>query len=408
VSERAAAAAGSVALSLLGGGIERRRHPVVLSYGMGLDSTGLLLRWLHDPDSRDFELSDLLVITAMTGDEWPITGQLVSEHILPRLAAAGVRYVQVARRGSTQADGIEVLDDSRTPTVLHLDGVYTLSDELRAAGTVPQTGGARLCSAKAKGWPLDRFLEEHVEGPFRQAIGFEVGEILRARRDAMHDRAERTGFYPLIEWGWDRADCQRYIEWHTGVPEWPKSACGYCPFALTNKAGRARTLKGWAAEPEVGLHALALEHLAICLNEHQGLVAGDRAIDLVREHETGLARQHEAELERHPHALYEVRRLLRARRGDPTRAANASRHLRILATGDRDEMRQALRQQAARRGGRVDAHDGIERVWVRRRADRFPCREHFFVAAPVGAVEKGDPNFEQWWDALDAPVLFAA
>lgn len=399
---------GPPVLSLLGGGVEHRRHPVVLSYGLGVDSTALLLRWLHEPDSRDFELSELLVITAMTGDEWPRTGQLVGEHIVPRLAAAGVRYAQVGRRSGSQTDGIVVFDDSRAATQLYLAGAYKLSDELRAAGTVPQTGGARLCSAKAKGWPLDRFLEQHVEGPFRQAIGFEAGEILRARRDAEHDLAGRTGFYPLIEWGWDRAGCERYIERHTGVPDWGKSACGFCPYALTNKAGRARTLKGWAAEPAVGLHALALEHLAICLNEHQGLVAGDRAIDLVREHATVLAREHEAEIERQPHALYEVRRLLRARRDDPTRAANASRHLRILTTGDREAMRHALRRQADRRGGQIDAHDGIERLWLRRRADRFPCREHFLVAAPVGAVEKGDPNFEQWWEALDAPVLFAA
>jgi transposase len=40
---------------------------------MGVDSTALLLRWLHDPDSRDFDLDQLIVITAMTGDEFPDT-----------------------------------------------------------------------------------------------------------------------------------------------------------------------------------------------------------------------------------------------------------------------------------------------------------------------------------------------
>ncbi|CAN5531462.1 hypothetical protein BH11ACT7_BH11ACT7_32090 [soil metagenome] len=29
---------------------------IMLSYGMGIDSTAILLRWLADPSSRDFDL----------------------------------------------------------------------------------------------------------------------------------------------------------------------------------------------------------------------------------------------------------------------------------------------------------------------------------------------------------------
>ncbi|GAA3148438.1 hypothetical protein GCM10020255_027350 [Rhodococcus baikonurensis] len=91
---------------------------VVLSYGLGEDSTAILLRWIKDPTSRDFDLSDLVVITAMTGNEWESTRTAVETHVLPRLAAAGIRYIQVgrARRHVTKAgDGVVVLDDSRTP-----------------------------------------------------------------------------------------------------------------------------------------------------------------------------------------------------------------------------------------------------------------------------------------------------
>lgn len=42
---------------------------VVMSYGMGVDSTAILLRWLTDPSSRDFALSDLIVITGVS-DWW--------------------------------------------------------------------------------------------------------------------------------------------------------------------------------------------------------------------------------------------------------------------------------------------------------------------------------------------------
>lgn len=32
----------------------RIHQPVVLSYGLGVDSTAILLRWIHEPASRDF------------------------------------------------------------------------------------------------------------------------------------------------------------------------------------------------------------------------------------------------------------------------------------------------------------------------------------------------------------------
>lgn len=40
----------------------------VLSFGMGVESSALLLRWLEEPESRDFDLErDLIVITSQTG-----------------------------------------------------------------------------------------------------------------------------------------------------------------------------------------------------------------------------------------------------------------------------------------------------------------------------------------------------
>ena len=122
---------------------------VILSYGLGVDSTAILLRWLTEPSSRDFELADLTVITAMTGDEWRQTGLDVEAHVLPLLAAHGVRYIQVARgqrHVTTPSPAVVTLDDSTEPARLYLEGAFKLSQEMLEAGTVPQTGGARLCS----------------------------------------------------------------------------------------------------------------------------------------------------------------------------------------------------------------------------------------------------------------------
>ena len=73
---------------------------------------------------------------------------LVERHILPRMRAHHIRYVQVARAGHLEADGIIVLDDTREPRNVYLDGSYKLSQELRAAGTVPQFAGEHRCSLK--------------------------------------------------------------------------------------------------------------------------------------------------------------------------------------------------------------------------------------------------------------------
>lgn len=119
---------------------------VVLSYGMGLDSTALLLRWLEEPSSRDFDLQELVVVSSMTGHEFDSTRRAVDAHVLPRLRAHSVRFVQIARsqRRTTRAgDGIVVLDDSREPQFLYADGAYTLGQEMLSAGTIPQRGGMR-------------------------------------------------------------------------------------------------------------------------------------------------------------------------------------------------------------------------------------------------------------------------
>ena len=108
--------------------------PVALSFGMGKDSAATLARWLTDPTSRDFPLSDLTVVTAMTGDEPDITRRLMEDHLLPLMCRSAIRFVQIARaeqRGSRYV----VLDDSRRPRRMVMRGPWRLSDELRASGT---------------------------------------------------------------------------------------------------------------------------------------------------------------------------------------------------------------------------------------------------------------------------------
>jgi hypothetical protein len=44
------------------------------------------MRWLEQSQSRDFDLAEaLIMITSQTGDEYPATGRLISQHLLPLL-----------------------------------------------------------------------------------------------------------------------------------------------------------------------------------------------------------------------------------------------------------------------------------------------------------------------------------
>lgn len=157
---------------------------VVLSFGLGLDSTSLLIRWLTDASSRDFALEDLVLVTAMTGHESAATVDAMNRLVLPRLRQHGIRYIQTARsqrRTSRAGDGIVILDDSRHPEQLHAGGQYTLGDEMLSAATLPQRGGSRICSVHSKGDALDPVIARITKGrPYRHAVGFEANEAARA------------------------------------------------------------------------------------------------------------------------------------------------------------------------------------------------------------------------------------
>ena len=356
----------------------------------------------------------------MTGDEWPATGRLVEQHVLPRLAAAGVRYAQVARASASQSDGITVLSDTTTPDRVMLAGDYRLSDELTQAGTIPQAGGNRLCSMKSKGFPIDHYLEHHAPEATRHAFGFEVGEQARADRCAKHmpgrlvfgfeageqrraqratrfDTVHRVAEFPLIDWGWDREACRRYIEQVTGVADWPKSACRNARSRLTSKAGRERTLIRYDTLPQAAVDALMLERRSLALNPRGGLIAGDRFADLIAQRRPAIDAMFQDALDAAPHAVYEVRRLWRPRGDNPLKVANANRDLQVLAEGTRAECVAFVRAL-----GPVDVgEDGIERVYRRRRGALLPTREHFVAAGPAGAQPKCMSSFDAWWADLD-------
>lgn len=385
-------------------------HPapkVVVSYGMGVDSTAILLRWFQEPETQPCADDDILIVTAMTGNEWYQTRSQVETHMLDIIRAKGWRFAQIARRGNSSAHGYVVLSDTNDPDRLYVEGDFSLADEMLAAGTVPQVGGTRKCSIKAKGEPLDAFIWDQVgEAPFVHVMGFESNEQSRAVRDskdgrkglekAGRDPEQRTPSYPLIEWGWDRQACLDYIAKHLGV-NWEKSACVFCPFALSNKANRAETLKRFAASPQESLLALRMEHTSVALNPEQTLMVG--GLENVIDQTSWDA--FSAWLRGTEHAVYEVRRINRPKADDPTQIGTKPRSVKVVATGPREQMLWELDKVSRqhRHQIEVDGRDGlINRVWIERRAG-VNTADHLFVVAPAGVTEKQLKNFETWWDA---------
>lgn len=382
---------------------------VVFSFGMGVDSAAIIREWTANPASRDFGLDQVVLVTAMTGDEYPATEAAMTRHVLPLLRRHCIRYVQVARAGQAASAGYEVLSDTRTPERMHMRGTrWRLSDELRAAGTVPQVAhGRRLCSHRAKGEVLDRWIADEVSAGrvapgFRHVIGFAADEQRRAQRDTGYTQNSRHPCYPLITWGWDRAHCLQVLQEAFGIT-WPRSCCLYCPFQCS--AGSMDDLTDrWRATPDAGAEALAVEFTALALNPRMGLFGERTAHDLVAERGLTESASRAAARRDDPSVLWsvhEVRRIFDARKNDPARKGISWRSVALAGSGTRDRAASVLRMLAARHGTQVVTDRfGIDRVWLRRPAPGcYPAVEHFYVLAPAGVAAKERPGFRGRWQS---------
>jgi hypothetical protein len=384
----------------------------VLSYGMGVESTAILLRWCLEEDTRPCPLDRIVVITAQVGDEYEDTGRDVQTYMLPMMRCHGIRFVQVARHGHREADGITVLDDSREPTKMFLAGDYRLSDELKRNGTVPQYGGVHRCALKFKVWVIEQWLKGNLRGyahhafgynaderkrisqsehafQERIAFGFNADETRRIDRSCEYNTLTRKAFYPLLEWGWNRARCVNYIRENLGVT-WRKSACVYCPFNALKDDAIDRHLE----HPEQVADALLLEHMSMALNPRGTLYKGTSLIQIATNSGNDKALNgYRQRIESAKWAKYRVRRIYSGK----GRADRAVEKLDVFASAI--EARANLAGVAACLGLPVEELRGIPYVWRQRRSEtEFPTREEFWTIAPA-LVEAKARGGLAWFDS---------
>jgi len=194
------------------------RSPLALAYGLGVDSTAVLVGW-HARGIRPD-----LILHADTGSEKPGTYAYLPV-IQDWLARVGFPPVVVVR--------YEPSNFKNWPPY------RTLGENCLTNGTLPSLAfGFKSCSLKWKVAPQDKYTAAWqpardawaAGAPVTKAIGYDAGPA-DSRRYAHVEGyldARYAYTYPLRDWGWDRAECKARIA-EAGLPVPPKSACYFCP-----------------------------------------------------------------------------------------------------------------------------------------------------------------------------------
>lgn len=431
---------------------------VILSHGMGVETAAIFKRWVEDPESRPFKSWDrLIVVTSQVGEEVDETIRLMETHQLPEMKRLGVRFVELARRGHLEADGIVVLQDTREPVKMHPLGQYRLTDELLFAGTVPQFSGEHRCALKFKAFVIETWmawalrgetavhvfgynnveltriaksdfhiarhnadrsesLGEHDKAPI-VVFGFNNVELGRVARSMAYDGPHRTGNYPLLEWAWGRQECLDYLLKHYGVA-WIKSACAGCPFNEEAYKSTALGIERFAKHPTHTAHWLFVEHVSMCLNPKGQLYQKRTMASVVKGSPRLKAvwEMFQTRLAESPWALYQVRRIftldqkrhdtknkLRKEQGKkplPPKAGVA-RAIRVLEKGTMSQMQQRVKELTTD-GHAAKSSNGIDFAYFQEKGPAFPTCEGYIVAAPQtvqdkvrGPVNVFDMRFDQ-------------
>jgi hypothetical protein len=194
------------------------KQPLVVAYGLGVDSTAALVE-LHARSERPD-----LILFADTGNEKQETYDYLP--VIQRwLARAGFPPVTVVRN---------VVKDFKNWPPYH-----TLGENCLTNGTLPSLAfGFKSCSLKWKVTPQNKYVRKwpraadwwRAGGKVRKLIGYDASPSDRKRyAHARGVEDKRYDYwYPLIEWGYGRDDCKRVIA-DAGLPVPPKSACYFCP-----------------------------------------------------------------------------------------------------------------------------------------------------------------------------------
>jgi hypothetical protein len=174
----------------------------VVSYGGGTDSTAMLVGMVAKGIAPDH------ILFADTGAEKEGTYAYIT-YFSGWLVSKGFPPIEVVRYRTKHGEELTLLED------------------ITNHQTLPAIAfGWKTCSQKFKIQPQDKFItQRYPDRKITHYIGFEFGEQRRIKENPNEGHAN---IYPLIDWGWNRAECKRQIL-EAGLDLPGKSSCFFCP-----------------------------------------------------------------------------------------------------------------------------------------------------------------------------------
>lgn len=216
------------------------RQPRALAYGMGVDSSALIVGFVQRKIRPD------AILFADVGDEKPPTyayykvmSAFLEKHHFPPITVVRYRPVHAT--------------------------YITLEQNCLQNGTLPSLAfGRKACSLKFKVVPQNTWCRHWppAVGAWEKGkkvikfIGYDAGPKDARRGHNLPDDDEYQYEYPLREWGWDREKCMDVID-SAGLPMPMKSACWHCPASKPNEVA-------WLAKnhPDLLARAITMEDSA--------------------------------------------------------------------------------------------------------------------------------------------------
>ena len=189
-----------------------------ISYGGGVQSTAMIV--LAVQQRLGYQVDAALFANVGDDSEHPRTLTYVREVMIPWAASQGLPVHELPR---VKKDGtVETLWGQ-----LMKENSRSVPIPVRMSNGAP---GKRSCTANFKIAVISRWLKKNgatKDNPATVLIGISTDEIHRVgnKRVAPYEQPA----YPLIELGYNRADCINIIR-DAGLPVPGKSSCFFCPF----------------------------------------------------------------------------------------------------------------------------------------------------------------------------------
>ena len=238
------------------------RQPIQLAYGMGWDSTAMLV------GLRDLGIIPEKILFADTGAEKPGTYayEPIIQEWLRKYGFPPIETVKYVARNFK-----------------NWPPYYTLEDNCLTNGTLPGISfGPASCSIKWKQSPQHKHLKQWspaVEAwanglPVIKLIGYDCSPADRRRtyNEPDTEASRYTFIKPLQDWGWDRRKCGEVIA-ADGLPVPPKSSCFFC---LAMKPHEVLELGSDELRRIIRLEARAAPRLQTCEGLWRTTVKGTR------------------------------------------------------------------------------------------------------------------------------------